>query len=73
VIAPDGATAAHTQTFGDPGIDEQIIASDSAGMRVLDSGTEPLSSPMPLLTRLTLAGYTLTWDHDGSPRTAQLH
>jgi hypothetical protein len=50
---------------------EQIQASDSTGVNTLDSVTEPDGSPAAL-TNLTLTGDTLTWDHNGSPRSAQL-
>lgn len=70
VIAPDGATAVHVQMFGDQGDDEQLLASDSTGQHVLDSISDP--STIPLLTDLQLSGSTLTWDHDGSPESAQL-
>jgi hypothetical protein len=50
---------------------EQIQASDSTGVHTLDSVTEPDGSP-PALTNLTLTGDTLTWNHNGSPRSTQL-
>lgn len=50
---------------------EQIQASDSTGVHTLDSATEPQGSPT-LLTKLALTGDTLTWEHNGSPRSAQL-
>jgi hypothetical protein len=50
---------------------EEIQASDSTGVHTLDSATEPDGSP-PALTNLTLTGDTLTWNNDGSPRSAQL-
>jgi hypothetical protein len=50
---------------------EQIEASDSTGVRTLDSITDPAGSPTSL-TNLTLMGDTLTWDHSGSPRSVQL-
>jgi hypothetical protein len=50
---------------------EQIQASDKNGVRTLDSITQPIGSPAAL-TSLTLTGDTLTWNHNGSPRSAQL-
>lgn len=50
---------------------EQIQASDNAGVRTLDSVTEPLGSTT-MVTNLTLNGDTLTWEHNGTPRSAQL-
>jgi hypothetical protein len=40
------------------------------GVRTLGTVTEPDGLP-PALTTLTLTGYTLTWQHNGSPRSAQ--
>lgn len=50
---------------------EQIQASDSTGVHTLDSVTEADGSPTAL-TNLTLTGDTLTWQHNGSPKSAQL-
>jgi hypothetical protein len=50
---------------------EQIEANDSTGVHTLDSITEPDGSPTAL-TNLTLTGDTLTWQHNGSPRSARL-
>ena len=50
---------------------EQIQASDSTGVRTLDTITQSSGSP-PALTILTLTGDTLTWEHNGTPRSAQL-
>jgi hypothetical protein len=50
---------------------EQIQASDGAGVHTLDSVTEADGSP-PALTNLTLTGDTLTWQHNGTLRSAQL-
>jgi hypothetical protein len=74
-LGSDAVSAAHT-TIVDTyrrSMTEQIVASDSAGVHALDSVTEPLTAPnQSTLTNLTLTGDTLTWDHDGTPRTAQL-
>jgi hypothetical protein len=74
-LGSDAVSAAHTtivDTYRRSMI-EQIVASDSAGVHALDSVTEPLTAPnQSTLTNLTLTGDTLTWDHDGTPRTAQL-
>ena len=56
-------------------VTEQILAVDSTGMHVEDTVTESESGynlPPPHLTDLQLTGDTLTWLHDGSPRTATL-
>lgn len=50
---------------------EQIQASDAAGVRTLDSVTEPDGSPAELIN-LALSGDTLTWEDNGAPRSAQL-
>lgn len=50
---------------------EQIRASDAAGVRTLDSVTEPDGSGAEL-TNLALTGDTLTWENNGIPRSAQL-
>ncbi len=50
---------------------EQIQATDRAGLHILDSVTESEEAP-PALTNLALTGDTLTWDHNGSPHSAQL-
>jgi len=51
---------------------EQIQASNSTGVRTLDSVTEPDGSPAAL-TNLALTGDTLTWDNNGTQHTAPLH
>lgn len=77
VLGADAVSAAHTIVAGcsasppDCATVEQIQASDSTGVHTLDSVTEPEGSPAAL-TNLTLIGNTLTWDHDGVPRSAQL-
>lgn len=83
VLGPDAVTAAHTSaTFcvgpSDCTTTEQIVVNDSAGARTLDTITTTTASyqvrgAAPLLTGLTLTGDTLTWNHDGTQRTAQLH
>jgi dipeptidyl aminopeptidase/acylaminoacyl peptidase len=80
VLGPDGVTAAHTSFTDCVSISactttEQIVANDSAGTRTLDTATAatPYQGGTPSLTRLTLTGDTLTWDHDGSQRSTQLH
>ena len=78
VLGADAVSAVHAtavETAGPPyGCDctvEQVIASDRLGVRTLDSVNEPIGSPSNL-TNLALAGDTLTWEHNGSPRGAQL-
>ncbi len=51
---------------------EQIIVHDSAGVQTLDSATQPEPSA-PVLTGLRLSGDTLTWEHAGTPESAQLN
>jgi len=78
VLGRDAVTAFHTTAQG-AYVDnshcncmvEQIQANDSAGFHTFDSVTEPQGSPTAL-TNLTLTGDTLTWLHNGSPRSAQL-
>jgi hypothetical protein len=80
VLGSDGVSAVHT-TNRDNQLNgasctctvEQIQANDSTTYpaRTLDSVTEPDGSP-PALTNLTLTGDTLTWENNGTPRSAQL-
>jgi hypothetical protein len=51
---------------------EQVIASDRTGLHTLDPSTEFEGQSGPQLTRLTLTGNLLTWDHDGSTMSARL-
>ena len=51
---------------------EQIQGSDSTGVHMLDSVTEPDGSPAAL-TNLALTGDTLTWDNNGTQHSAHLH
>lgn len=74
VLGSDAVSAAHStvhETRPCSCTVEQIQASDAAGVRTLDTVTQPEGSPAAL-TELTLTGDTLTWDHNGSPRSAQL-
>jgi hypothetical protein len=50
---------------------EQIQASDSTGVHTLDSVTETDGSPAAL-TDLVLTGDTLTWEDNGTQKSAQL-
>lgn len=78
VIGNDGVSAAHvsTVTCANPlpttCSNEQIVASDSSGVRTLDSIDGADYNPSSL-RRLTLTGDTLTWLHAGTGETAQLH
>ncbi len=80
VINANGFTAAHTTT-ADYSITqaeqtEAILAGDSSGIHVLDTLTSqhPISQQGPvLLTGLRLSSDTLTWDHAGTPESADLH
>jgi hypothetical protein len=75
---PTGGYYAWTPTLleGDPCTDgtpcsiEDIEVNDKAGLRTIDSIKE--SGAGPFLTGLTLSGNTLSWSHDGTPRTATL-
>jgi hypothetical protein len=49
---------------------EQIQASDATGLHIFDDSEFPGSGPF--LTGLTLNGDTLSWSHDGSPRSVEL-
>jgi hypothetical protein len=82
VIDDQGFTAAHAEvrTPGQSGCSdttfqpcpgEEIIASDSAGVHVVDGATNPGGSA--LLTDLTLSGEILTWQHAEAPESTQLH
>jgi WD40-like Beta Propeller Repeat len=81
VLGADAVTAAHTTTTNcaQPPTTcttiQQIVANDSAGTRTLDTATTtvPYGSATTSLTGLSLAGDTLTWNHAGTQRTAQLH
>jgi hypothetical protein len=68
VLNSQGFTAAHIDDRVEP---EQIVASDSTGVHMLDS--IPSSTSGPALTNLALNGNTVTWNHDGQPETAQLN
>lgn len=78
VVGSDAVSAVHTTVKGQDMNGntctctvEQIQASDSTGVHALDIVTAPDGSP-PALTNLILTGDTLTWNNDGSPRSAQL-
>jgi WD40-like Beta Propeller Repeat len=74
VLGADAVSAVRT-TARDSGCTctvEQVQASDSTGVHTLDSVTQRDGSP-PALTNLSLTGDTLGWDHDGTPRSAELH
>lgn len=73
VLGSDAVSAAHT-TVRDSVCNctvERIVGSDSTGVHTLDSVTQP-ETGTTALTNLTLTGDTLTWDHNGAPRSAQL-
>jgi hypothetical protein len=73
VLGSDAVSAVHTTDVNDgcTCTVEQIVASDSTGVHTQDSVTEP-SGSLGALTNLTLIGDTLTWEHNGSPRSVQL-
>jgi hypothetical protein len=72
VLGADTVSAAHASQRGDfAGCHcEEIVASDSIGTHTVDSASLTGSSQ---LTDLSLTGDTLTWNHSGAPRSAQLH
>jgi hypothetical protein len=80
VLGPNGSTAAHTWeirpacgTCATTTV-EQIVANDNTGTHILDSITTGPDGPIPSsLSQLSLSGDTLTWSHDGTPESAQLH
>ena len=81
-VGADAVTAAHTfvTLFYYPASSctttEEIVANDSTGTHVLDTitTTGPDYNPLPsMLSQLALSGDTLTWNHVGSPRSAQLN
>jgi hypothetical protein len=49
---------------------EQILVSDGAGVHAVDDGG--FEGKGPFLTNLKLTGDVLSWDHDGTPRSAVL-
>ncbi len=75
---PIGGYSAWSPTLleGDPCTDgtscsiEDIEVTDKAGVHDVDSSKQPGSGPF--LTSLTLNGDTLSWSHDGSPRSVTL-
>jgi len=81
VVASDGAYAVHTQgpmicssAGGGPVCWlETIDAVERSGIQTLDQVFDSQgTSTGPFLTGMALSGSTLTWEHAGSPRTAQL-
>ncbi len=75
VLGTDAVNAARTTVRDDISTCsctiEQIQASDSTGVHTLDSVSEPNGSPTAL-TNLVLTRDTLTWEHNRTPRSAQL-
>ncbi len=81
VLGSDAVNAVHTTVRGPicgpvppPNCSdtfETIQASDSIGVHTLDSASEPDGSPAAL-THLALTGDTLTWDDNGTQRSAHL-
>jgi hypothetical protein len=75
---PTGGPATWTPALidGDPCTDttqcsiEHIQASDATGLHTIDSSEAPGTGPA--LTELALTGDTLTWSHNGSPRSSTL-
>jgi hypothetical protein len=78
VLNAQGFTAVHTTVvqYGASTATEQIQAADTTGVHVEDGASiaHPLDGPpAPLLTGLQLSGNTLSWEHAGTPESAQLH
>jgi hypothetical protein len=81
VVAADGASAVHTSivqlgTGNAASQAEQIVASDAAGIHVLDSATSISTNaqlPPIVLTGLALTDTSLSWQHGGAPQSATLH
>ena len=72
VVGSDGVTAVHSSLSGRPTgtiTVEQIEASDRSGERTLDQATTSSGS---FLTRLTLSGDTLSWNHGATPMSTTL-
>jgi dipeptidyl aminopeptidase/acylaminoacyl peptidase len=76
VLGPDAVTAAHTFGYNCAltpcQMGEQIVANDSTGTHILDTITDT-GPDNSLLTGLALSGDTLTWNHAGTPESAQLN
>jgi hypothetical protein len=78
VLDSDGVSAAHFQAVVNgnpcalttPCSVEQIQASDSTGVPIVDSST--FAGPGPDLTALRLNGDVLSWSHAGTPRSVAL-
>lgn len=66
VLNSQGFTAVHAYAYNA----EQIIASDSTGVHVLDNVQN--SGSTPALTNLALSGNTLTWQRNSQPESATL-
>lgn len=70
VINDQGFTAVRVKLYQNT-VSEQILASDNSGSRTVDSAAS--SSNTDVLSALALAGDTLSWKHNGTPESAQLH
>lgn len=85
LVNDQGYTALHTTTVcypcdpsSDQATDEQLLAADSSGVHTVDTASSssekvPPSPSSLSITSVALNGDTLTWDHDGQPRSATLH
>jgi hypothetical protein len=79
VVGADGTSAVHAIVESSPPCSppgcyqEQIIASDSTGTRMLDASNQadPVSAT-PMLTGLSITGDVVTWENAGRPRSATL-
>lgn len=63
-------TTSTTTTQQDPATTYEITVHDGLGARVLDSADR--AGARPPITGLRIAGATVTWLHDGQPRSAEL-
>jgi hypothetical protein len=73
-----GGSSYSIAVFDDTCYTEAIVARDATGIRTLDTAAETLGPgvgalPPRLITNLSLTGDTLSWDHAGTPESAQLH
>ena len=73
VLGADGFSAVHTAQYATSALTEHILATDSSGVRTLDTATSTSPTSSAVLSGLALSGDTLTWDHAGTPESAQLH
>lgn len=72
-VTPTGSLAWETDIHSGPDRKQAIYAHDASGTRTLDTETIPNGAPGTVgLANLQITGTTVTWTHDGSPRSATL-